>query len=222
MTSTICAVALSLAAAAGGQTEKKPPQAPAAFDEATLVRLLDIRRVYVDRLAGGETASQIRDMIIGSLQSGKLFVITEKEEKADAVLRGSAEDLVFTDVHSSSDSLNARASAGVGSNPDTQAVDRRSRSGSLTVGEQESTRIAERKHEATASVRLVSKDGDVLWSTTQESLGAKFRGASADVADKVTRQLLKDYEAARQARNGLMKKGIQTDRGGAGESRKNP
>ena len=60
----------------------------------------------------------------------------------------------------------------------------------VTVGEQESTRIAERKHEATAAVRLVSKDGDVLWSTTQESLGAKFRGASADVADKITRQLL--------------------------------
>jgi hypothetical protein len=129
---------------------------------------------------------------------------------------------VFTDVHSSSDNLNARASASMGSNPDTAAADRRSRSGSLTVGEQESTRIAERKHEATASVRLVSKDGDVLWSTTQESLGAKFRGASADVADKVTRQLLKDYEAARQARNGLRGKGIQADRGAAGEARKNP
>ncbi len=218
----ICALALSLAVANGGQMGEKPPKAPAAFDEATAARLLEIRRVFVDRLGGGETASQIRDMIISSLQSGKLFVITEKEERADAVLRGSAEDLVFTDVHSSSDSLNARASAGVGSNPDKEAADRRSRSGSLTVGEQESTRIAERKHEATASVRLVSTDGDVLWSTTQESLGAKFRGASADVADKVTRQLLKDYEAVRKARNALVGKGIQIDRGPAGEAQKNP
>jgi hypothetical protein len=218
----ICALGLSFVVAAGGQTEEKPVKAPAAFDRATAVRLLEIQRVFVDRLGGGETASQIRDMIIGSLQSGKLFVITEKEERADAVLRGSAEDLVFTDVYSSSDSLNARASAGTGSNPDKEAADRRSRSGSLTVGEQESTRLAERKHEATASVRLVSKDGDVLWSTTQESLGAKFRGASADVADKVTRQLLKDYEAARQARNELRGKGIQADQGAAGEARKNP
>jgi hypothetical protein len=62
----------------------------------------------------------------------------------------------------------------------------------------------------------------VLWSTTQESLGAKFRGASADVAGKVTRQLLKDYEAARQARNGLKVKGIQAEPGSAGETRKNP
>jgi hypothetical protein len=218
----VCALSLSLVVAAGGQTEEKTVQAPAAFDRATLARLLEIRRVFVDRLGGGETASQIRDMIIASLQSGKLFVITEKEERADAVLRGSAEDLVFTDVYSSSDSLNARASAGVGSNPDTQASDRRSRSGSLTVGEQESTRIAERKHEATASVRLVSKDGDVIWSTTQESLGAKFRGASADVADKVTRQLRKDYDVARQARNELPGKEIQADRGANGEARKTP
>jgi hypothetical protein len=161
-------------------------------------------------------------MLISSLQSGKLFVITEKEERADAVLRGSAEDLVFTDVHSSSDSLNARASASLGSNPDKEAADRRGRSGSITVGEQESTRTAERRHEAVASVRLVSKDGDVLWSTTQESLGAKFRGASADVADKVARQLLKDYDVARQARSGLKGKEIQAGRGAAGEARKGP
>ena len=50
------------------------------------------------------------------------------------------------------------------------------------------------RHEAIASVRLVNKDGDVIWSTTQESNGAKFRGASADVADKITKQLVVDYQ----------------------------
>jgi len=44
----------------------------------------------------------------------------------------------------------------------------------------------------------VNKDGDVIWSTTQESNGAKFRGASADVADKITKQLEADYQRARQ------------------------
>ena len=172
-----------------------------AIEAETLARLLDIRRVYVERLGGGDPAAQMRDMIISSLQSAKLFVITEDEARADAFLRGSAEDLIFTDTYSSSDSLNARASAGTGSNPDRTIEDRRSRSASVTVGEQESTRIAERKHEATASVRLVGKDGDILWSTTQESLGAKFRGASADVAEKITKQLVKDYEAARKLRS---------------------
>ena len=54
--------------------------------------------------------------------------------------------------------------------------------------------MKERKHEALATVRLVNKDGDVLWSTTQESNGAKFHGASADVAEKIAKQLMAEYE----------------------------
>jgi hypothetical protein len=195
------AVAFSLAAA--GEPPSPPPAEAATADvrpDEALVRLLDVRRVFVDRLGGGEVAAQIRDMIITSLQASKLFIITENESRADAFLRGSAEDLIFTDAYASSDGVNGRAYAGVGSNPDRNATNRRSRSLGVTVGENESTRIEERKHEATASVRIVGKDGDVLWSTTQESAGGKFRGAGADVADKVARQLLKDYEEARRLR----------------------
>jgi len=193
---------LTLWLAAGVQAPADHGQAKAAsaVEAETVLRLLDIRRVYVDRLTGGETAAQIRDMIISSLQSAKLFVITEDETKADAFLRGSAEDLIFTDTHSSNDALRARASAGMGSDPDRTSSDRRSRSAAVSVGEEEATRIAERKHEATAAVRLVSKEGDVLWSTTQESLGAKFHGASVDVAEKITKQLVKDFETARKLR----------------------
>lgn len=201
------ALALWLTAAVQAPPQPAGANAPIRIETETLVRLLDVQRVYVDRLGGGETAGQIRDMIISSLQAAKLFVLTENQDRADAVLRGSAEDLVFTDTYSSSESLNARASAGMGSDPDRTSLDRRSRSGSVSVGDQESTRIAERKHEATAAVRLVNKEGDVLWSTTQESLGAKFRGASADVAEKVTRQLLRDYDLAKRIRNRQTSKG---------------
>jgi len=69
------------------------------------------------------------------------------------------------------------------------------------VGENESHHIKERKHEAYAAVRLCNRDGDVLWSTTQESLGAKFRSASADVAAKVAKQLTLDVDRARRASN---------------------
>jgi hypothetical protein len=44
---------------------------------------------------------------------------------------------------------------------------------------------------------MVNADGDVIWSTTQESGGGKFRGAMADVADKITRQLSADVKKAR-------------------------
>lgn len=166
-------------------------------DPSTFVQLLPVRRIHVEKMSGGEMAQHIRDMIITSLQRSGLFLLTENPDKADAIMRGSAEDLVFTDTFQSSERLSARASAGLPSNGSTSSSRRYVSAG---VGESESTRIAERKHEAAASVRLVNRDGDVIWSTTQESLGAKFRGASADVADKITRQLLEDFRKARLER----------------------
>lgn len=166
-------------------------------------QLLTLTRVYVDRLTGGETAAQMRDMIITALQNSKLFILTENQDRADAILRGAAEDLIFTDTFSSSEGVNMHAGASDSSGSGTSSHynnagsgfdSRSSRSVNAGVGENDSTNIHERKHEAVATVRLVNKDGDVIWSTTQESNGAKFRGASADVAEKITKQLVTDYE----------------------------
>ncbi len=192
---------LACFAAVENPAEKpKPLQAFAGNlgDEAQ--SLLGIRRVYVDRLSGGETAVQIRDLLISALQKSKLFVITENEERADAILRGSAEDLLFTDRFSSSDGLSAHVNGGeaLGS-ASTKSGSRGSRYSGVSVSDNESTHIEERKHEAMASVRLVNKDGDVIWSTTQESMGAKFRGASADVAEKVAKQLAVDMDRVRKS-----------------------
>ena len=77
-----------------------------------------------------------------------------------------------------------------------------SRALSVSVGDDEKVNIRERKHEAMATVRLLNRDGDVIWSTTQESGGAKFHGASADVAEKVTRQLAEDYGRVKRAATG--------------------
>lgn len=166
-------------------------------------QLLAVKRIYVDRLTGGETATQMRDLIISSLHGSRLFVLTEKEDRADTILRGAAEDLIFTEAFSSSDGVNIRtgASANSGSSSGSRfngaggnVSERSGRSLSLGVGENESQSSKERRHEALATVRLVNKDGDVIWATTQESTGAKFRGASADVADKITKQLILDCE----------------------------
>ena len=183
-----------------------PPHAPLpAAEEASLRQLVTLRRVFVDRFGGGETAAQMRDMIISALQNSKLFVITENQERADAILRGSGEDLIFNEVHTSSDSLNVHSSLGTSTTDDESAVrggtrsyERTGHSLGIGAGESESSHSVERRHEANATVRLVNKDGDVIWSTTQESIGGKFRGASADVADKVTKRLLEDYERARK------------------------
>jgi len=185
---------LSLALAAFAQKEvvNLSPNAP-IDDHPQLKELLKIRRLYVDRLSGGDTATQIRDILIGALQNTRLFTVTENPDRADCILKGSAEDLVFTDTYQSSEGISARTA--IGSTRSSGVT----RGGiGFSVGENESSRIAERKHEATLAVRLVNKDGDVIWSTTQESFGAKFRGASADVAAKVTHQLTDDFTRARK------------------------
>ena len=171
------------------------PSRPSTLKTEGPHSLLNVKRVFVDRFGGGETASQIRDMVIASLQESGLFVLTENPERADVTLKGSGEDLVFTDQHSTSDSLDIHANAGAGSS--TRGYTSRNSSDGIGVGEHESSHQVERKHEASVSVRLVNHDGDILWSTTKESQGGKFRGASADVADKILKQLVQDVEKAR-------------------------
>lgn len=153
-----------------------------------------VSKVFVDKLTGGESAAQMRDLLIGALQRSGRFSVTENETKADHYLRGAAEDLIFQDQFDSSDSINARVFTSRGASRSRSALSGAAEAG---IGQNESTHIKERKHEAMASVRLVDKEGDVIWSTTQESLGAKFRSASADVAEKVVRQLLIDLDKSK-------------------------
>lgn len=169
-----------------------------AIEESSLKQLLTVKRVYVDRLTGGETAAQMRDILMSSLQGTRLFVLTENQERADAVLRGAAEDMVFNEVHSTSEGVNARLSGGTGRTSSKASAPY----AGVGFGENESEHSSERRHEAIAAVRLVNKDGDIIWATTQESLGGKFRGASADVADKITSKLKEDFEKARKLSNG--------------------
>ena len=162
-----------------------------------LTQLLRIRRLHIQELSGGEAANQIRDMIISALQSAGFFAVTENPERADAFLKGTAEDLVFNEQFSSHESLGVRTGASTGRGSLNGRNSERA-AASIGVTSNEDVKLNERKHEAVAAVRIVNKEGDVLWSTTQESFGAKFRGASADVADKITRQLRSDLDRARK------------------------
>ena len=172
-----------------GTAQETPEEEPAA-------QLTKVRRIFVDTLTGGDSALMIRDLLISSLQVSKIFIITEEEDKADAVLKGAADERIFTELFSSSNGLNAHANV---STPGSQSANSRfgSRGASMSVGENETRRSEERKHEAIATVRLVNNDGDVIWSTTQESVGGRFKGAGADVADKVAKRLAADYNSAK-------------------------
>ncbi len=184
-----------------------------APEEETIQQLAKVRRIYVSILTGGDAALQIRDLLMTSLQKTKLFIITEDEDKADAVLKGSGDDDVFVDVHQSAEGINAHSQFGTGESQASRYSSSSSsnHSGGITIGENESRRSEERKHEAIVTVRLVSKDDDVIWSATAESLGGKFLGASADVADKIAKHLATDFRAAKKQVSGQRAPESQTE-----------
>jgi hypothetical protein len=161
--------------------------------------LLGVKRIYVGQLSGGTQADALRDLIIASLNSTKLFILTDKEERADAILKGSGDDKSFTDTFDTYQGMSGHDSLGKSASGSSLTGKVSGLYGGSSVGDNESHHVKERRHEAYATVRLCNKDGDVLWSTTQESLGAKFRGASADVAAKIAHQITLDYERARRA-----------------------
>ena len=167
-------------------------ESPAIELKDCAAALVRIQRVYVDQLGGPNGSDQMRDILIAALQNSKLFAITENPERADAIMKGSSDDVTFVDEHHSSETLGAHIQNGVSQTGKSRAYT----GAGLTDNESSSSR--ERKHEARASVRLVRANGDVIWSTTQESSGAKFRGAMADIADKIVVKLSQEIEKARR------------------------
>lgn len=161
--------------------------------------MLTVKRIYVAPLTGGPGADSLRELIIAGIDSTKLFVLTDNPERADAVLKGAADDHVYTDAFDTDNGVSSRQNGGKSNSGGTIGSRATGAYLGLSISDNESHHIRERKHEAYAAVRLCNKDGDVLWSTTQESQGAKFRSASADVAAKIAHQLTVDVDKAQRS-----------------------
>jgi len=123
--------------------------------------LLDVKRIYVGQLTGGAQANALRDLIIASLDSTKLFILTDKEERADAILKGAADDKTFTDTFDTYEGTSGHDTLGKSSSGTSVAARASGLYGGNSLGENESHHTRERKHEAYATVRLCNKDGDV-------------------------------------------------------------
>ncbi len=156
-----------------------PPATKAESAEtnaATLTsKLLTVKRIYIEDFGSEPAARQIHSMVVNSISESKRFIITENKEKADAVLKGTALEKTSQEFHSYKDKAAALSGRGA-------------------VAADDSSAGTETTTEAQVAVRLVAADGDVIWSTTQESRGAKYKGASADVADKVIKRLMQDLD----------------------------
>ena len=172
-----------------------PPPKPAPDPRAELnAKLLNMKRVYVDSFGDDSVSKSLQAMVINALDESKRFIVTENKEKADAVLKGRSIESTSQELHATGSGAHVAAAGGSASS--SPGGGGQGGFAAKAMGIDDSTLSTETITDARLAVRLVSPDGDVIWSTTQESRGAKFKGASADVADKIVKQLLHDLDKA--------------------------
>jgi len=198
-------LALLLIAGLLGQAEANPQQTKPASDQsarttgATTDRaaLLKVKRVYVDSFGDDATSKEVQSMIVSALVSTNEFKVTENSERADAILKGVAIEKTSQELHAYSEGTAVGGRNGGAATKDSAAN-------------------TETIHEAKVAVRLVNPDGDVIWTSTQESKGAKYKGATADAADRCIKQLLRDVERLKSSDTSAQSAaGSSTPTGGA-------
>jgi curli biogenesis system outer membrane secretion channel CsgG len=161
--------------------------------------LLKVKRIFVDSFGDDAVSKELQSMIVSALVASKRFKVTENRERADAILKGVALEKTSQELHAYGESTAVGTASG-GSHGEISGtggtVSGSSSGGFIArhMGTSDSSVNTETINEARVAVRLVNADGDVIWTSTQESKGAKYKGASADAADRCIKQLLKDVE----------------------------
>ena len=202
-TRTAIFVAFALAYAAlgfcqaTGPASSQPPKNVSDLRSELAAELSAVKRIYVESFGDDEISKTLQAMVINALDETKRFVVTENKERADAILKGHSLEKTSQEVHATGEGTQVAAASG-GHSAQVSPYGGSAHGGfaGKALGIEDSKLSTETINDARLAVRLVSKDGDVIWSTTQESTGAKFKGASADVADKVAKQLLRDIDKA--------------------------
>jgi curli biogenesis system outer membrane secretion channel CsgG len=190
-------LAMVLQSASPAPPAKPATEKPRAAEVAQLsTKLMAVKRIYVDSFGEDAVSKQIQAMVVSSLVETKRFVVTENKEKADAILRGTALEKTSQELNSFSEGA-AASTAGGGFSASTLSASGGFHAAGVAAEDKHAN--TETVNDARVAVRLVSPDGDVIWTTTQESKGAKYKGASADVADKVAKQLIRDLEKLEKA-----------------------
>jgi hypothetical protein len=161
--------------------------------------LLKAKRVYLDSFGDDAINKALQAMVLDALRASKRFIVTENKEKADLIMKGAALEKTTLESHALGSATSVASAAGghSASISGTAGSISGSSSGGFVaqhMGITDSQASVETINDARVAVRLVSNDGDVVWSTTQESKGGKYKGAMADAADKIVRQLLRDIE----------------------------
>ncbi|MGA2424113.1 MAG: hypothetical protein ABSG07_08930 [Terriglobales bacterium] len=158
--------------AATAQPAPAPYHGAADADPAALLK---VKRIFVDSFGDDAISKEVQSMVVSSLVATTEFKVTENRERADAILKGVAIEKTSQELHAYSEGTAVA-----------------SRNGGAAI--KDSSANTETIQDAKIAVRLVDLNGDVIWTSTQESKGAKYKGSSADAADKCVKQLLRDVE----------------------------
>ena len=173
------------------------------IDPEIAAKLLKVKRIYIESFGDDAISKQLQAMVIDAITQSKRFIVTENKDKADAILKGTGLEKTSQELHAIGEATNVAAASGGehGSINGSVVNGNGSISGSSSggfvarqLGTADSQASTETIDDARLAVRLVSSDGDVIWTATKESKGAKYKGASADVADQIVKQLLWDLD----------------------------
>jgi curli biogenesis system outer membrane secretion channel CsgG len=180
-------------------TQQQTTPSTTNADQELAGKLAKVKRIYVENFGDDLLSKQAQAMVIDALTKTHKFIVTEKKENADAILKGTGLEKTSQELHATSEATSVGGAAGSHSgsiNGSNGSLSGSSSGGFVAKsgGIADSQASTETINDARMVVRLVSSDGDVLWSTTQESKGAKYKGASADVAEKIIKQLMWDLE----------------------------
>jgi hypothetical protein len=136
-------------------------------------------------------------MLVSSLLSAKRFSVTENCERAEATLKGTAAENKERLARFEDEGIGFGRRVGAASGSWGQS------GGSVSAGSagvagvaSETLASSSEMTNAALALRLVTKEGDVIWATTEESKGNKIRGPAADLADRAVKQLVRAIEKA--------------------------
>ncbi len=140
--------------------------------------LAAVRKVCVDRIVGEERiAAAARELAIAGLFESKLFALTEKCDKADAVLKGAVLERIQNKFRGEGETIIFGAG-----------------------GVAESLSSSEAGYAAAVVLRLVDAEGTIIWAFSQDSPGGKVKGALSDAIDRAVKRLIRDAESARPSK----------------------
>src|SRR4029077_2323462 len=110
------AIVITLALPLYARRQANPPQqtAPSASsaDQELAGKFAKVKRIYVESFGDDLLSKQAQAMVIDALTKTHRFIVTEKKDNADAVLKGAGLEKTSQELHATSEATSVGGAAG--------------------------------------------------------------------------------------------------------------